>query len=78
MCGEGGHAWRRGACVAKGDVHGEGGGACMGYHEIRRYASYWNAFLLHLKRKLILITCTNIPPCPCIIQQLNVTRHKIH
>ena len=38
----GGHAW------LLGGVHGCGGGACIGYGEIRsmsgRYASYWNAF----------------------------------
>ena len=32
-CGKGGHAWQRGVCVAKGDMHGKGGhvwqrGAC--------------------------------------------------
>ena len=50
----GGHAW-----FFPGGVHGfsrglcvvfPGGGACVGYDEIRsmsgRYASYWNAFLL--------------------------------
>ena len=50
MCGHmggmhscGGHVWLWGVCVVAG------GGACMGYNEIRsmsgRYASYWNAFL---------------------------------
>ena len=44
MCGEGGHVWQRGACMAKGvcmakgqrlacvvkgGVYGEGGGACV-------------------------------------------------
>ena len=60
VCGEGGHVWQRGACVAKGghawqrggSVAKWGGGACVGYDEIRsmsrRYASYWNAFLLIL------------------------------
>ena len=39
-----------GACVA-GGMHGRGGGVHGRYYEIRsmsgRYASYWNAFLLH-------------------------------
>ena len=43
-----GHAWLPGGgCVVAG-----GGGACVGYDEIRsmsgRYASYWNAFLFYV------------------------------
>ena len=48
-----------GACMVAGGMHGcwghtwsLGGGACMGYNEIRsmsgQYASYWNAFLFIL------------------------------
>ena len=46
MVALGGHAW-----FLVGGMHGffRGGGACVGYDEIRsmsgRYASYWNAFL---------------------------------
>ena len=48
----------RGACMVAGGLHDcwgacmVAGGACIGYDEIRsmsgRYASYWNAFLLHV------------------------------
>ena len=56
----GGHAWQRGACVAKGGMRGKGG-ACVVYpprygRSLRgRYASYWNAFLL-----VISCVCENI------------------
>ena len=53
----GGHVW-----FYSGGMHGFSGGACMvfsvffGYNEIRSmsgwYASYWNAFLLHLASHL--------------------------
>ena len=47
MCGEGGHAWRRGACMVKGACVVKGGGMrSMHGRSLRgRYASYWNAFL---------------------------------
>ena len=61
----GGHAWLVGECVwLQGVVHGCGGcmvvgghawllGECIGYDEIWSmsgwYASYWNAFLFHIK-----------------------------
>ena len=58
MCGEeGGMYGKEGACMAKEDVHGEGGHAWQRVggmhgrrhgHCSRRYASYWNAFLLQV------------------------------
>ena len=61
----------RGACVAVG-VRGCGvcawwqGGACVGYDEIRsmsgRYASYWNAFLFNILKKVNLVShCVVVP-----------------
>ena len=53
---KGGMCGKRGACVAKGGMHGERGGMC-GMHtpptrygrSLRgRYASYWNAFLFRV------------------------------
>ena len=48
-CMVGGHVWLWGVCMVAGGMRG-GRGACMGYDKIqsmsRRYASYWNAFLL--------------------------------
>ena len=58
--------WGGGKCGWAGHVWLRGGGACVGYDEIRsmsgRYASYWNAFLLYL----ILQYCLYIIPDFCI------------
>ena len=62
----------RGACVAVEGMHGCGGcawwwwGACVGYDEIRsmsgRYASYWNAFLFKILKKVNLVShCVVVP-----------------
>ena len=53
MCGCWGHAWLLGGVRGcGGGMCGWRGDACVGYDEIRsmtgRYASYWNAFLLHV------------------------------
>ena len=60
----GGHVWLWGACMVLGGVHGCRG-ACIEYDKIRsmsgRYASYWNAFLLHgyFQQEKYCITGTN-------------------
>ena len=61
-----GGAWLWGACIVAGGMHGgsgtcmvAGGVACVGYDEIRsmsrRYASYWNPFLLKQKLETYLM-----------------------
>ena len=47
VCGCGGCAWLWGAFMAAGGACVVAGG-CVGYDEIRRYASYWNAFCFDL------------------------------
>ena len=51
MHGKVGGAWQKGASMTKGSVHGRGEGGMRGRrdsHCSRRYASYWNAFLVFL------------------------------
>ena len=66
---QGGHVWWQGG-MHGGGVHGGGGcawwgcawhgGACVGYDEIRsmsrRYASYWNGFLLIYNNNILYIS----------------------